>query len=182
MTRCLPAYMLADSWRNGVPATTSEDEVDVSGLELRSERIGALPLVNAVYDRLGVDRLLERYVPADDARLRIAPSVALGVVIRNLVLGREPVYGLGRWAEGFDPQLLGLSGLPADALNDDRVGRMLGRLFDADRASLLTRLVLDAIEIYDIDVSRLHNDSSAPRGAVLPGGMRGPPPVVTAAG
>ena len=135
--------------------------MDVSGLELHSERLGAFPLINTVYDRLGIDRLLEGHVPADDARLRIAPSVALGVVIRNLVVGREPVYGLGRWAQQYDPRLLGLSGLPADALNDDRVGRMLGRLFDADRASLLTRLVLDAIEIYDIDVSQLHNDSTS---------------------
>jgi transposase len=46
-------------------------------------------------------------------------------------------------------------------LNDDRVGRMLARLFDADRASLLTRLVLDAIEAFGIDCSQLHNDSTS---------------------
>jgi hypothetical protein len=38
---------------------------------------------------------------------------------------------------------------------------MLARLFDADRASLLTRLVLDAVETFDIDLSRLHNDSTS---------------------
>lgn len=38
---------------------------------------------------------------------------------------------------------------------------MLARLFDADRASLLTRLVLDAVESFDIDLSRLHNDSTS---------------------
>jgi transposase len=161
VTRCLPAYMLVDNGRNDALTVRSEDLVDVSGLELRSERIGALPLINVVYDRLGIDGLLERYVPVDDARLRVAPAVALGVVIRNLVIRREPVYGLGRWAAGFDPALLGLSGMAAEALNDDRVGRVLGRLFDADRASLLTRLVLDAIEVYDIDTSRLHNDSTS---------------------
>ena len=39
-------------------------------------------LINTVYDRLDIDRLLEHH--ADDARLRIAPSVTLGVVIDNL--------------------------------------------------------------------------------------------------
>ena len=37
--------------------------MDVSGLELHSERIGAFPLINTVYDRLGLDRLLEGHVP-----------------------------------------------------------------------------------------------------------------------
>jgi len=48
-------------------------------------------------------------------------------------------------------------------LNDDRVGRMLARLFDADRASLLTRLLLDAIERFGIDTSRLHTDTTSIR-------------------
>ena len=41
------------------------------------------------------------------------------------------------------------------------VGRMLGRLFDPDRASLLTRLVLDAVQRFDIELSRLRNDSTS---------------------
>lgn len=38
---------------------------------------------------------------------------------------------------------------------------MLARLFDTDRASLLTRLVLDAVERFCIDCSQLHNDSTS---------------------
>lgn len=82
-------------------------------------------------------------------------------MIRNLVLGRQPVYALGQWAAPFDPDLLGLGPGEAELLNDDRVGRMLARLFDADRASLLTRLVLDAVDRFGIDTSQLHNDSTS---------------------
>lgn len=46
------------------------------------------------------------------------------------------------------------------ALNDDRVGRTLDRLFDCDRASLLTELVVRMIHEFDLDLSRLHNDST----------------------
>jgi hypothetical protein len=93
-------------------------------------------------------------------RLKLAPAAALGVVVRNLLVGRRPVYALGEWAASFDPALLGLSGDEVGLLNDDRVGRSLSRLFDADRASLLNRVVLDAITNFDIDVSQLHNDST----------------------
>jgi hypothetical protein len=58
--------------------------------------------VNVFYDRLGIDRLLETHVPGD-ARLRVSPAAALGVVIRNLVVRHAPVYALGEWAGRYDP-------------------------------------------------------------------------------
>jgi len=133
------------------------------GFELDTQLLGPLPVINAFCARLGLDALLPRFLPHDDARLRLAPATAVGVVVRNLVVHREPVYALGEWAAPFDPALLGLAAGEAALLNDDRVGRLLARLFDADRASLLTRLVLDAIEAFGIDVSRLHNDSTSIR-------------------
>jgi transposase len=57
--------------------------------------------------------------------------------------------------------LLGLGPGEAELCNDDRVGRMLARLFDADRASLATRLVLDAIAAFDVDTSQLHTDTTS---------------------
>jgi len=134
--------------------------VDVTDLALESRLLGGLPIVNAFYDRLGIDRLLEAHV-AGDARLRVSPAAALGVVIRNLVVRHAPVYALGEWAGRYDPVTVGLARDETELLNDDRVGRMLARLFDADRASLLTRLVLDAVDSFEIDLSRLHNDSTS---------------------
>lgn len=58
-------------------------------------------------------------------------------------------------------RLLGIDGVDPGVLNDDRVGRTLLRLFDADRASLMTELVLGAVEKFSIDYSELHNDSTS---------------------
>jgi hypothetical protein len=129
--------------------------------ELRTQQLGALPVIDWFCQRLGLNELLEAAVPHDDARLKLAPAAAIGVLVRNLALAREPVYGLGRWAQSYDPGPLGLADDEVGLLNDDRVGRMLARLFDADRASMLTRLVLDAIEAFGIDCSQLHNDSTS---------------------
>ena len=64
--------------------------------ELRTRQLGALPIVDWFCDRLGLGGLLEAVVPHDDARLLLAPAAAIGVLVRNLVLAREPVYGPSR--------------------------------------------------------------------------------------
>jgi transposase len=132
-----------------------------SRFELHSERVGALPIVNWFLARIGLDDALSTHVPADDRRLRLAPAAALGVVVRNLIVDHEPVYALGEWAAPFDPALLRLEPGDVGLLNDDRVGRSLDRLFDADRASLLTEVVLRAVRAFAIDCSELHNDSTS---------------------
>jgi len=128
---------------------------------LDTQMLGPLPVINTFIDRLGLAEVLDTFVAHDDVRVKLAPAAVLGVVVRNLIAGRRPVYALGEWAQRFDPALLGLGTHEVSLLNDDRVGRELSRLFDADRASLLTRLVLDAIDAFDIDTTQLHNDSTS---------------------
>ena len=95
--------------------------------ELATELLGPLPVIDAFCVRLGLAGLLDSVVPRDDARLKLAPATAIGVVVRNLVVGREPVYALGRWAAPYDQAPLGLASGEAGLLNDDRVGRALTR-------------------------------------------------------
>lgn len=127
---------------------------------LTSQTLGCLPVLNHFLGRIGLNRLLASYLPADDARLRLAPAAVIGVAVANIVVGHRPVYALAEWAAHYDPALLGLSGGDAEALNDDRVGRMLDRLFDADRASLVTETILGVVGEFDIDLTQLHNDST----------------------
>lgn len=135
--------------------------VEPGKIELRSRAVGALPVVNAVLRRLGFDELVASYLPEPDGRCELGAAPVIGVLVRNLALGRRPLYGLGAWAARYDPALLGLAADQAGALNDDRVGRALESLFLADRASLLTALGLSAIGAYGIDCSELHNDSTS---------------------
>lgn len=132
-----------------------------SPLDLESRWVGGLPLVHAFLGRLRVDTLLAKALGPADPRAALPPSEVLGVLLRNLVLNeRRPVYGQHEWAQRIEPSLLGLKPRAAVALNDDRVGRALDRLFEADRASLLTDLVLRAVREFRIDLDQLHNDST----------------------
>ncbi len=129
-----------------------------SSLALESRKVAGLPLVNAILDRLGFDRLLAQVLPSGG---RLAAARALGVLTRNIALhDRQPVYTHVEWARQVEPSLVGLQTGQADLLNDDRVGRALDRLFDADRAALMTELVLRTLREFKVDVDQLHNDST----------------------
>ncbi len=128
---------------------------------LTSARLGALPLIRHFAARMGLGRLLDAWVPADDPRLALDPAAVIAALIANLATGHQPLYALGEWAAGYDPSLLGLGRRGAGLLNDDRAGRVLDRLFRADRGSLLTELMTGVISEFDTGCAQLHNDSTS---------------------
>jgi transposase len=91
----------------------------------------------------------------------MAAARMIRVLVVNLCVEREPLYGIAAWAARFDPTALSLEPDEVELLCDDRVGRALDRLFDCDRASLLCELALRAIKEFRIDCSQLHNDSTS---------------------
>ena len=127
---------------------------------LESCTLGALPVVNHFLDRLQLEALLSRYVSHRNRRLCLAPATCLALLLRNVLIGRAPVYALEEWATPFDPAQLRLTASQVSLLNDDRVGRALDELFDADRASLLTEVVVRAVQEFRVDLEQLHNDST----------------------
>jgi len=129
--------------------------------ELHSQALGALPIVDRFLQRMRLGELLECHLPEADGRTQLPAAVVIGVLVRNLAIAREPLYGLCEWAQRFEPALLGLVAGEVGALNDDRTGRALDELFDADRGSLLTELVVGVISEFQIDCSQLHNDSTS---------------------
>lgn len=139
---------------------------------LRRELVGAMPAVNAVLGRLGFARIAAAALPRPDPRCALAPAAVIGVLVRNLACGRQPLYGLADWAAGYEPAQLGLRPGQAALCNDDRAGRALDALFEADRASMMTALTLAAVRGYQVSAGELHNDSTslALYGAYRPAG------------
>lgn len=142
-------------------STHGHPTVNPQSARLVTQRLDGLPIVRHFCDRLGLAKLADKHLPHHDRRVRLAPAAVIGVVVSNLVLGHRPVYALGEWAAPYDPALLGLADGEVGLLNDDRVGRTLARLLNADRATLLTELTVSMIAEFDIDTAQLRNDSTS---------------------
>ena len=92
---------------------------------------------------------LRAYLPAEDGRTRPSTAKALLILVRNLLLSREPLYGMGEWAARHAPDLLGISAEEVGRLNDDRMGRCLDRLFLADVPSLALAVAAYVVREFD---------------------------------
>jgi transposase len=127
---------------------------------LNSRRIAALPILRQFLDRLRLREFLGDHLPHEDGRTRVPTTTALLVLVRNLLISREPLYGVGEWAAGHEPELLGLSDAQLATLNDDRIGRALDRLFDANIPALALKVAAHAVREFDVGLDQLHNDST----------------------
>lgn len=134
-----------------------------SSFVLQSERLGPLPVVNHFLDRLDLEALLDRFVPTQDRRYSLPHAKALGVLLRSIIVEREPIYRQYETVKTFAPGLFGLDREEIEHLTDDRLGRALDALFDADRGTLLTEVVVRAAAEFSLSFDELHNDSTTIR-------------------
>ncbi|MFN0052731.1 MAG: IS1634 family transposase [Planctomycetales bacterium] len=127
---------------------------------MRSYEVGALPLINAFLERMRLSEILTEHLPADDPRTELSTVRALMVLVRNVLLARQPVYGVAEWAARFAPDLLNLWPVEVSRLHDDRLGRSLHRLFLGVGPQLIMAVVRHIVQEFAVSLDELHNDST----------------------
>ena len=130
------------------------------GMTLRTWTVGALPLINAMLERMGLESFLQQSLKEDGPRMKIPTRRGLRLLIQNVLLSREPIYGLGEWGQRHAPDLTGVPTAQLKHLNDDRIGRALDRLFQAQSSSLVMNVVRHVIREFNLSLDELHNDST----------------------
>ncbi len=145
---------------HSAPAPRPGETAHAAGRTLTSWRVASLPILDQILWRLRLRDFLREHLPREDRRCRVATATGLLVLVQNLLISREPLYGVGEWAARHVPEHLGLAPEQLPALNDDRVGRCLDRLFDADIPSLTLAVVTHAVREFGVALDELHNDST----------------------
>lgn len=127
-------------------------------MDTRLKHLDVLPMVKHYITELGVHKLFETYIPNNNGS-EIDPAQVLCVMIMNIVAAAKPLYQVDEWLSDYldgKTEEMSLAG----KYNDDRLGRCLDRLFNADRHSLMTAATCAAIKVYELETGRIHNDST----------------------
>lgn len=135
-------------------------QASTGAVTLRTFDVGAMPLVNHILERMGLEELLQKHLPPDDPRTELPTTQAILVMVRNVLVSREPIYGVGEWAARFAPDQIGLWEWEVPLLSDDRLGHSLVAAF----LGIIPPLVLDVmghIRVkFELGLDELHNDST----------------------
>jgi transposase len=148
------------SRRAAARSSQAGQTAQASSHTLRSFNVGALPIVNHLLERIRLEEFLQQHLASDGPRTRLPTCNGLLLLLRNLLFSREPIYGVGEWAVGCAPDLLGLSAEQLGRLSDDQLGRCLDRLFEANQGELVLAVVRHVIREFDLRLDELHNDST----------------------
>lgn len=122
-------------------------------------QLGGLPLLHSIVKRIGLREILQNYVPTHGNET-VSTIDTLILLVYNLVLGKDPLYKLEEWINRIDLRSVHLDCYNPNQFSDDRFGRALDKLYQADRASIMTELVLRVVEKFAIQTDRIHNDST----------------------
>lgn len=129
------------------------------GRVILTHSVGALPIINRILKRMRLRECFDRYLPKDKRSKVDTPRVLL-LLLRNLLVSREPMYGVGEWARNFGPELFDLWPQELDFLNDDRAGRSLEGLFGIPLSNLIIEVVTHVVGEFDVCLDQMHNDST----------------------
>ena len=127
-------------------------------MDTKIKPVEILPLVKYYMDELELARLFDKYVPNNG--MEIAPSQVLSMMVMNIMVSATPLYRMEDWLHDY---LDGVTERRFEAAkyNDDRLGRNLDLVFDADRPSLMTELSANAIRVHRLETREIHNDSTS---------------------
>jgi hypothetical protein len=119
--------------------------------------LGSLPVIRDFLARLDVAETVDRLCPVRDVA-RVSHGQVIAALVANRLTSPTPLVHVEDWARGWAvPEMFGV---PADALNDDRVGRALDALASQSDAVAGT-VGARAIAVFGVDVARMHWDMTS---------------------
>ena len=119
--------------------------------------LGSLPVIASFCRRLDISGIIDELVPIRDVAT-VSAGQAVEAMICNRLTSPAPLVHAADWARDWAvPEILGI---PALALNDDKLGRTLDAI--APRLEEITGAVaVRAIGAFGIDISQLHWDMTS---------------------
>ena len=128
-----------------------------SSSKLKRLEISGIPIIHEVARRIGIREIMKQFIPIHGNEKFYAVD-SLIIITYNIVKGRCPLYQIGDWLVKHNPKCFEY--FPNEKLQDDSFALALDKLFKADRASMMTEIVVKMIKAFNLNINQIHNDST----------------------
>jgi hypothetical protein len=118
--------------------------------------LGPLGVVAPLLEQMDVAAIIDRHLPPDP-QLEYSHGQVLRLLLGARLSQPLALVNVAAWAEDSGAEFLW--GIPADKLNDDRLGRALDAFF-TQRHSILASVAAHVVSTFHLPLERLHYDTT----------------------
>jgi transposase len=129
--------------------------------EMKVENLDHLGLIAGLIDDLGIVQKINELVGEQPGEIVSPGLVVKAMIINGLGMVAAPLYLFSKFFEGKAVEYLLGTGIQASHLNDDRLGRVLDKLYLAEITEIFTSIALSAAQKFEINTDTSHLDSSS---------------------
>ena len=103
----------------------------LSSQENSIQTINHLGLVAGIIDDIGLEQIINEVVGSDPRELITSGPVAKGILLNGLGFTSQPLYLFPKFFEDKATEHLIGEGIKAEYLNDDKIGRVMDKLYES---------------------------------------------------
>ena len=92
--------------------------------------------------------------------MKLDDDKVLTLLVHNILTTSNPLYEMEDWLKPLDAEKLGLSPEETKFIQDDKIGKGLFRFYNSRHKDVFFRLALRAIKVFELDCSRIHQDTT----------------------
>ena len=129
--------------------------------QMKVENLDHLGLIAGLVDEIGIVPKINELVGEQPGEIVSPGLVVKAMIINGLGMFSAPLYLFSKFFEGKAIEHLLGSGIEASHLNDDRLGRVLDKLYLSGITNIFTTIALEAAQKFEINTDTSHLDSSS---------------------
>ena len=127
--------------------------------KLKVHNVGSHPIIRHYLAELDASGIV-RSCLGSARQGEVDHAMVACALVHNVLVSPGPMYRLGEWLKGIEPEALDLSPEQVAAINDDRAARALDALASRRGKNVMFRLALRVIKRFGLDTSRVHFDTT----------------------
>ena len=132
---------------------------NIKDLELK--KIDHLGIVAGIADSIGIVEIINNLLGSEPEEKVSAGQVVKAMILNGLSMMSQPLYMFPKFFELIACEHLIGAGAKAEYFNDDKLGRVLDKLFIKGLDTVFLAVSLNTVEIYQISLLSSHLDSTS---------------------
>lgn len=129
--------------------------------EIEIQNIDHLGIVAGIIDAIGLVEIINELIPSEKGEKVSSGHVVKAMILNGLGFVSKPLYMFPQFFETIACEHLIGAGVKPEYLNDDKLGRVMDKLFIKGLDTTFLTITLKAAQKFNVSLSKSHLDSSS---------------------